>query len=175
MSLSKKKQPEGTGSERPDDLTRMIHNKLKVDCQKGKLMTWKQQGKMKTRNCFISTFLKKPCGQIMFVTYIFVREQSSFVWYDKNESFKEFTLPTVVLQATCTTGEYNVWRILEFMLRTMVLKLSCFGRMLLQDRQSAGQSPCPGWHRQSNSRATTVFMLLLSSVKQNRQKQNGWN
>lgn len=56
MSLSKKKQPEGTGSERPNDLTRMIHNKLKVDCQKGKLMTLKQQGEMKTRNCFISTF-----------------------------------------------------------------------------------------------------------------------
>lgn len=41
---------------------------------------------------------------------------------------------------------------------TTVLKSSFWGRMLLQDRQSAWQSLCPWSHRQSSSRATTVFM-----------------
>ena len=47
---------------------------------------------------------------------------------------------------------------------TMVLKLSCLGMMLLQARQSFWQSLCPGSHRQSSSRATTVFMVPLSAA-----------
>ena len=48
---------------------------------------------------------------------------------------------------------------------TIVLKLSCFGRMLLQDRQSVWQSLCPGSHRQSSSRATRVFIVPLSAAQ----------
>lgn len=50
-------------------------------------------------------------------------------------------------------------------LLTMVLKLSCLGRRLLQDKQSAWQSLHPGSHKQSSRRATTVFMVQLSAAK----------